>query len=70
MPHVFTRAELACIHQDSLHNKQAKKLITIDNKVYDVTEFAIDHPDGESIILTQQGRDASGTILSFKRLVL
>jgi hypothetical protein len=51
VPHVFTRAELTCIHQDDLHNKQAKKLITIDNKVYDITEFAIDHSGGESTIL-------------------
>ncbi|KAI9481363.1 MAG: delta-6 fatty acid desaturase [Benjaminiella poitrasii] len=60
VPHVFTRAELATIHQDVLDNKPgAKKLIVVDNKVYDITDFVADHPGGEQVILTQEGRDAS-----------
>jgi cytochrome b involved in lipid metabolism len=38
-------------------------LIVIENKVYDITEFFVDHPGGESVILTQEGRDATGNYL-------
>lgn len=56
VPHVFTRDELAAVHQD----KNAKKLIVVDNKVYDITEFMFDHPGGPKVIATQVGRDATG----------
>jgi cytochrome b involved in lipid metabolism len=61
VPYVYTRAELLDIHNDALDNKPgAKKLIVVDNKVYDITEFCLDHPGGEKVILTQEGRDATG----------
>jgi cytochrome b involved in lipid metabolism len=56
VPHIYTRAELASINSEP----NAKKLIVVDNKVYDITEFIQDHPGGENVILTQVGRDASG----------
>ncbi|KAI8071120.1 delta-6 fatty acid desaturase [Gilbertella persicaria] len=60
VPYFFTRAELAQIHQDVLDNKpNAKKLIVVENKVYDITEFIVDHPGGERVIKTQVGRDAT-----------
>ncbi|KAI8967435.1 delta-6 fatty acid desaturase [Mycotypha africana] len=60
VPHYFTRAELASIHQDVLDKKPgARKLIVVENKVYDITDFAADHPGGERVILTQEGRDAT-----------
>jgi cytochrome b involved in lipid metabolism len=61
VPHVYSRAELASIHNDILDGKkEARKLIVVDNKVYDITDFTLDHPGGEQVILTQEGRDASG----------
>jgi cytochrome b involved in lipid metabolism len=38
----------------------ARKLIVVENKVYDITDFVSDHPGGERVILTQEGRDATG----------
>lgn len=61
VPHVYTREELASIHQDVLDKKpDARKLIVVDNKVYDITEFMFDHPGGPRVIATQEGRDATG----------
>jgi cytochrome b involved in lipid metabolism len=61
VPHVYSRAELASIHNDILDGKkEARKLIVVDDKVYDITDFTLDHPGGKQVILTQEGRDASG----------
>ncbi|KAI8988288.1 delta-6-fatty acid desaturase [Mycotypha africana] len=38
---------------------EAKKYIIIDNKLYDVTEFLVDHPGGQDVLLTHIGKDAS-----------
>jgi cytochrome b involved in lipid metabolism len=38
----------------------ARKLLVVGNKVYDITEFMFDHPGGPSVIATQEGRDATG----------
>lgn len=66
MPHFYTRAELARIQQDVVDEKpDAKKLIVVDNKVYDITDFINDHPGGPRVILTQVGRDATGTYALF-----
>ncbi|OAD04353.1 hypothetical protein MUCCIDRAFT_37214 [Mucor lusitanicus CBS 277.49] len=60
VPHFYTRAELADIHQDVLDKKpEARKLIVVENKVYDITDFVFDHPGGERVLLTQEGRDAT-----------
>jgi cytochrome b involved in lipid metabolism len=37
-----------------------KKYLTIDNKVYDITDFIPDHPGGEAVISTHIGKDATG----------
>ncbi|KAA0172669.1 hypothetical protein FNF27_05893 [Cafeteria roenbergensis] len=34
-------------------------LIIIANKVYDVTDYAEDHPGGEDVMLEHQGADAT-----------
>lgn len=41
-------------------DKEAKKFIVIDNKLYDVTDFVEDHPGGQDVLLTHVGKDASG----------
>lgn len=52
---------MADIHKDVLDKKpDARKLIVVENKVYDITDFVFDHPGGERVILTQEGRDATG----------
>jgi cytochrome b involved in lipid metabolism len=33
----------------------------IDNKIYDVTDFVHEHPGGAQVLLTQVGKDATGT---------
>lgn len=71
MPHFYTRAELSSIQQDVLSNKpNAKNIIVVDNKVYDITEFIQDHPGGERVISTQIGRDASGKIINIRHFFL
>jgi cytochrome b involved in lipid metabolism len=39
-----------------------KKYMTIDNKVYDITDFIPDHPGGEQVISTHIGKDATGKV--------
>ncbi|ORX46270.1 delta-6-desaturase [Hesseltinella vesiculosa] len=39
--------------------KDAKKFIVVDNKVYEITDFIADHPGGVKVISTQIGKDAS-----------
>jgi cytochrome b involved in lipid metabolism len=41
-------------------DKEARKYLIIDNKLYDVTEFVQDHPGGADVLLTHVGKDASG----------
>jgi cytochrome b involved in lipid metabolism len=37
------------------------KFTIIDNKIYDVTDFVHEHPGGAQVLLTQLGKDATGT---------
>jgi cytochrome b involved in lipid metabolism len=61
-PQTFTRKEFELINQKVKDgDKDAKKYIVIDNKLYDVTEFVEDHPGGEAVLMTHVGKDASGT---------
>lgn len=39
--------------------KSNKKLIVIQNKVYDVTEFMEVHPGGKQILMEQCGKDVT-----------
>ncbi|KAK4051915.1 hypothetical protein OIV83_002620 [Microbotryomycetes sp. JL201] len=44
----------------SAHGKDAKQLlVAIDGGVYDVTEFADEHPGGKKILVNSCGGDAS-----------
>jgi cytochrome b involved in lipid metabolism len=43
-----------------LQAQKDQKLLIIDNKVYDVTEFHQEHPGGSQVLLTHVGKDASG----------
>ncbi|KMZ08439.1 cytochrome b5 isoform X1 [Drosophila simulans] len=41
------------------HNKATDLWIVIDNKVYDVTKFRLEHPGGEESLVDEAGRDAT-----------
>ncbi|KAF7730054.1 hypothetical protein EC973_002999 [Apophysomyces ossiformis] len=57
---LFSRQEFEQMIQDAKDGKpDAKKYIIVDQKVYDVTDFAMDHPGGEAVLLTHVGKDAS-----------
>ncbi|KAI9363077.1 cytochrome b5-like heme/steroid binding domain-containing protein [Pilaira anomala] len=43
----------------SKHNKKNDLWMTIHNKVYNVTEFIIEHPGGEEVLLDEAGKDAT-----------
>ncbi|RSL95458.1 hypothetical protein CEP52_012059 [Fusarium oligoseptatum] len=47
----FTRAEVEA------HNSKTSCYVSIGNKVYDVTDFADDHPGGADLVLDYAGRD-------------
>ncbi|CAO3635712.1 unnamed protein product [Cunninghamella blakesleeana] len=56
---VFKKEELASSLQAYKDGKKETRYITIDKKVYDITDFITDHPGGEQVICTQIGKDAS-----------
>ncbi|XP_016986980.1 cytochrome b5 isoform X1 [Drosophila rhopaloa] len=41
------------------HNKPTDLWVVIDNKVYDVTKFRLEHPGGEDTLVDVAGRDAT-----------
>lgn len=43
----------------SLHNTSESTWIIMNNKVYDVTKFLLEHPGGEEVILDVAGKDAT-----------
>jgi cytochrome b involved in lipid metabolism len=43
------------------HNSKESAWIAVDNKVYDITDFAAIHPGGEQILLQSAGLDVTGT---------
>ncbi|ESZ93687.1 hypothetical protein SBOR_5927 [Sclerotinia borealis F-4128] len=47
------------VKEISQHNLPSNVWIVVDDTVYDVTDFAPEHPGGASIILKYAGRDAS-----------
>ncbi|KAI9301355.1 delta-6-desaturase [Cunninghamella echinulata] len=56
---VFKKEELAASLQAYKDGKKETRYLTIDNKVYDITEFIADHPGGEQVICTHIGKDAT-----------
>ncbi|KAI8096504.1 delta-6-desaturase [Halteromyces radiatus] len=57
---VFERQELSkSLQAYKDGNTEEKKFLTIDNKVYDITDFIADHPGGEQVISTHIGKDAT-----------
>ena len=49
----ITEAELA------LHNSYTDLWVAIENKVYNLTEFQMEHPGGSDILVEVAGRDAT-----------
>ncbi|KAI5466961.1 hypothetical protein BGZ63DRAFT_370016 [Mariannaea sp. PMI_226] len=52
----FTRAEVES------HNSQKSCYVTIGNKVYDVTDFAADHPGGSDLVYDYAGKDIEAVL--------
>lgn len=50
---LFTLAEVAA------HNSALSCWIVLDDRVYDVTKFLLEHPGGEEVILGLAGKDAT-----------
>ncbi|KAG2211848.1 hypothetical protein INT47_004535 [Mucor saturninus] len=53
MSTIFTAEEV------SKHKTKNDLWMTIHNKVYNITEFIIEHPGGEEVLLDEAGRDAT-----------
>ncbi|CAM9114501.1 unnamed protein product [Discosporangium mesarthrocarpum] len=47
------------------HNSAKSAWIVVDNKVYDITDFAKKHPGGSEVILLMAGRDATAAFQSY-----
>lgn len=52
-PKLFTREEL------KTRNTREDCILIIHNAVYDVTEFLLQHPGGEEVLLEKAGQDAT-----------
>ncbi|KAL1892943.1 fatty acid alpha-hydroxylase [Ceratocystis pirilliformis] len=52
----FTRAEIES------HNSSKSCFMTINNKVYDVTDFVDDHPGGAELVLEYAGKDVAAIL--------
>ena len=54
-----TGAKYFRMSEVATHNIINSLWIVIDNKVYDITNFTLEHPGGEEILFEQGGQDAS-----------
>lgn len=63
---IFSRQEIAALNSELKNDDRgdAMKFTIIDNKIYDVTDFVHEHPGGAQVLLTQLGKDATGTYFS------
>ncbi|CEP16286.1 hypothetical protein [Parasitella parasitica] len=43
----------------SKHNIKSDLWMTIHNKVYNITDFVLEHPGGEEVLLDEAGKDAT-----------
>lgn len=61
MPSSGDRQNLKLLHLDEIskHNNAESTWIIIDDLVYDVTKFVMEHPGGEEVILNLAGQDAT-----------
>lgn len=51
--------KLIDIEEVDKHNTADSTWIILNNKVYDVTKFLVEHPGGEEVILDMAGQDAT-----------
>jgi len=54
-----TGAKYYRMSEVATHNIVSSLWLVIDNKVYDITNFTLEHPGGEEILFEQGGQDAS-----------
>jgi Cytochrome b5-like Heme/Steroid binding domain len=64
---IFSRQEIAALNSELKNDDRgdAMKFTIIDNKIYDVSDFVHEHPGGVQVLLTQLGKDATGTFFFF-----
>ncbi|KAI8099367.1 cytochrome b5 [Halteromyces radiatus] len=53
MSKVFSMADV------NAHQSKGDLYVVIHNKVYDITEFVVEHPGGEEVLLDEAGKDAT-----------
>lgn len=53
------KLQLLRLDEISKHNNAESTWIIIDDLVYDVTKFLMEHPGGEEVILNLAGQDAT-----------
>ncbi|KAI8063160.1 cytochrome b5 [Gongronella butleri] len=53
MSKVFSTADVKA------HNSKSDLWVVIHNKVYDITQFVLEHPGGEEVLLDEAGKDAT-----------
>jgi cytochrome b involved in lipid metabolism len=55
------------IEQVAEHNSDESLWIVVDGKVYDVTEFASEHPGGQKALQNHAGQDATQAFNSISK---
>ncbi|KAJ6050337.1 hypothetical protein N7499_010271 [Penicillium canescens] len=67
VPCLTMGADVYSPEQVSTHNDAADLWITIDQEVYDLSNFIEEHPGGANILLTVAGKDASKLFYCYHR---
>ncbi|KAL0073942.1 cytochrome b5 [Phycomyces blakesleeanus] len=52
-------ATIYTLDQIEKHNTKTDCWVIIHNKVYNITEFSVEHPGGEEVLLDEAGKDAT-----------